>query len=280
MPSRTMMLALCMFVVIVAGAEEHVPTRFEVYSLRNPITEATEKVIRELAGAEGQVTVDPPYRLLVIATEENHRRIAEALRKMDRAPVNVRLTVRFSRAGEDRNKEVSVTGSGEVVREEGITRTTIRVKPRIQDQTATFSEQTAQTLLVASGREGYLAIGQEVPFLAWMMDYGRRCGIVEAAFEWRRVGAYLIAQPEVVGEGPLIRIRLVPELRGLDQTGYQRAIRFTDVATEVVVRDGQTFPLGGWDRDADFYSRFLVGRSGHGGVETLQVTLTADILRP
>lgn len=247
--------------------------------MRSPITEAIESVVRELAGAEGTVTVDPPYRLLVVATEENHRRIAEAVRRLDQMSVNVRLTVRYSRAGQELNREASLSGSGEVVREEGITRTTIRVRPRILNESATFSEQTAQTLLVASGREGYIAVGEEVPYLVWIMDYARRCGVIEAAFEWRTVGAYLVARPDVVGEGPLIRVRLIPELRGLDLNGRSKTIRFTTVATEVVVRDGQTFTLGGWDRDAEFYSRFLVGRSSRDGTETLQITLTAEIVR-
>jgi type II secretory pathway component GspD/PulD (secretin) len=266
--------------LLAPAADDKPPTRFEVYTLKSPISESVEQVVRQLAGPDGQVTVDPPYRLVVVATEEGHRRIAEALQKMDRPPVNIRLTVRFAQAGQQRASDVSVSGEGEIIREEGITKTKIRVKPRIQDETTTYSDQAAQTLLVASGRDGYIAVGQEIPYLAWIMDYGRQLGIIEAAFEWRAVGAYLVAQPEVAGDGPLIRVRLIPELRGLDTQGRPRVIRFTSVATEVVVRDGQTFPLGGWDRDAQFYSRFLVGHGRDGSTETLQISLTAEIIRP
>lgn len=275
-------MAVWLVVAVTVGAQNETsapPTRFQVYVLHAPITEAIEQTIRHLAGPDGQVNLDPPNRLLVVASDENHRRIADAIRQLDVVPVNVRLTVRYERAARDERKEASVRGSGEVVYEGGVTKTRIHVKPRIQDEVATSSEHTAQTLLVASGREAAIAIGEEVPYLSWIMDYGRRCGVIGAGFDWQRVGAFLVAQPEVVGAGPLIRIRLIPELRGLVD-GQPRRIRFSEVATEVVVQEGQSFVIGGLDRDAEFYSRFLVGRGRDGTEESLQITLTADIVRP
>lgn len=279
MKARWVLWGLLLTAAQALAQSETAATKFEVYTLHAPVSEAVEQTIRHLAGPEGQVTVEPPYRLLVVTTEENHQRIADAVKQLDVMPVNVRLTVRYARTAREVQKEASVGGTGEIVYEGGIAKTKIRVKPRIQDETTVSSERTAQTLLVASGREAAIAVGEEVPYLSWIMDYGRRCGVVEAEFDWQRVGAFLVAQPEVVGNGPLIRIRLVPELRGW-VNGAPHRIRFSHVATEVVVQEGQPFQLGGLDRDAEFYSRFLVGRSHDGSESSLQITLTADIVRP
>lgn len=261
--------------VALAGEE---PTMFRVYTVRAPLSDAAVEVLRDLVVPDGQVVYDPPHRLLVIATEETHQRIADALQQMDAPPLNVRLTVRFQRQGSAREQEAGLSASREFVRHEGLTHTTIRVKPRIVDETTTLSENTAQMLLVASGSEASIAVGEEVPYLTWLMAYGRKCGLLREEIIWEKVGAYLVAQPTVVGNGPLVRIRLIPELRGMVK-GVPYRIRFSQVATEVVAQDGQTFPLGALDQNAEFYSRYLIGRGRSGGYETLQITLTPEIVR-
>ena len=77
----------------------------------------------------------------------------------------------------------------------------------------------------------------------------------------------------------MIRIRLTPELSGLVD-GNVLHTRFSGVATEVVVQHGQTFQIGGLDKDNDFYSRFLVGFDRSGGQQKLNITLTPHIVGP
>jgi hypothetical protein len=75
----------------------------------------------------------------------------------------------------------------------------------------------------------------------------------------------------------MIRIRITPELSGL-VNGHSLRTRFSRVATEVVVQNGQTFQIGGLDRDTDFYSRFLVGVSRSGSQQSLDILLTPRIM--
>jgi hypothetical protein len=46
------------------------------------------------------------------------------------------------------------------------------------------------------------------------------------------------------------------------------------------VQDGQTFQIGGMDKDNDFYSRFLIGFDRSGAQEALNITLTPHIVDP
>ncbi len=269
-------LALC----LVASALDGVPTRFEAYSFSGSDFRAMEETVRFLAGPEASVVVDPPNsRLLVVTTDENHARIAQAMRVMDVPPVNVRINVRFAGRAVSRDTGASLGFGGEIVRKEGLAHTTIHVQPQLRDTSMQASRDVTQTLMVGSGREGVLRVGEDVPYLEWLMDYGLRWGYVQQRVNWQRVGSFLIVEPVVVGNGPMIRVRLTPELRGIVD-GNPLHTRFAGVGTEVVVQDGQTFQIGGLDQDSDFYTRFLVGFGRGGAQESLQIFLTPEIVRP
>lgn len=266
---------LCAVSIRAASPEQN---RLEVYNVSyadlGPATEA----VTVLAGPEGHVTADEGgRRLIVITSPDRHEQIRDLLRQLDRAPRNVRIDVEFRRAGGGRESEVSVSGEGEVVHEDGMTHSKIRIKPRVVDETTTSRQNTRQTLLVASGREARLRVGESVPYADWLISYGHRGGVLaQSQIQWQDVGSYLVVQPTVVGEGPLIRLRLTPELSGLVE-GHAQQTQFANVATEVVVQDGQSFQIGGLDQDQEFYSRFLIGGARSGSQDQLVIILTPRI---
>jgi type II secretory pathway component GspD/PulD (secretin) len=122
-----------------------------------------------------------------------------------------------------------------------------------------------------------LEVGQSVPHLAWLETYALQHGYLAARVDWRHVGARLVVEPEIVGGGPAIRLRLTPELSGLVD-GQPMRTRFSRVSTEVTVNSGDSFRIGGLDQDAAFYERFLVGASRSGRQESLEVVLTPTIV--
>ena len=271
------------FLVVLAAAAcqaQQEQSHFEVYPLGLSDAQSSAEAIRSVVGPGGSVVVDETnHRLLVIATKEKHAEVAGMMRKLDVPPRNVRIEVRFAESSSQQNVGAGIDAAGEIVREEGITSTKIKVKPRIENTTIAASSDVAQTLLVASGRQGVLRVGESVPYLGWFEDYGFRHGYMQQAISWKDVGASLIVEPMVVGDGPMIRIRLTPELSGLvDGSIYHT--RFSRVATEVVVQDGQTFQIAGMDKDNEFYSRFLMGFDRSGGQQALNITLTPRIVGP
>lgn len=265
---------------VLAVSAQQGQSRFEVYSLGFADAQSAVELLKALVGPTGSVTLDETNgRLLVVATDEGHAQVANMMRKLDVPPKNVRIDVRFLGSSSRRNVGAGIGASGEIVRDEGITHTTIKMKPRIENTSITASSDVAQMLLVASGRQGVLRIGENVPYLDWFVDYGMRYGYLQQGIRWKDVGASLIVEPLVIGDGPMIRIRLTPELSGLvDGNVYHT--RFSRVATEVMVQDGQTFQIGGMDKDNDFYSRFLIGFDRSGAQEALKITLTPHIVDP
>jgi hypothetical protein len=260
---------------IVFGEEA---ARFEIYSLGFSDPEAALLAAKAIVGESGTVTLERAgNRLLVLATSAEHKKLAEVLARLNVRPRNVQIEVQFRGRATAREAEASLGGSGEVVQEKGVLRTTIRIQPRLLNSTTTSSHDVRQILLVASGREGYLRVGEQVPYLEWLVDYGLHWGVYRERVQWQEVGAFLIVRPEIVGDGPLIRVQLTPELRGL-VNGSPYHTRFAGVTTEVVVQSGQTFPLGGLDQHQAFYQRFLVGGRSEDTVEKLDILLTPRII--
>jgi len=124
-------------------------------------------------------------------------------------------------------------------------------------------------------------MGHEVPFYQCLVDLGVKwnyINIIEQKFEMKQVGSALLVEPAVIGRGPFISIILIPEISGVVE-GRPHRIQYTRVATEVTVKDGETTTIGSFGKNSEFYSKFLVGVDGQGNQRSVQVKLTAQILK-
>jgi type II secretory pathway component HofQ len=271
-------LSICLLSLLALAARGEGPAnRFESYPVGFADAASVEQMARAIVGADGTALVDAKSaRLLVLTTDERHALIREMVNRLNLPPRNVRIDVNFKNASKASERELSVSGSGAVIVGEGGTAGHIALQPKIVDLTAGASSDVTQTLLVASGREGILRVGESVPYLEWFADYGLRHGYITQRVNWQNVGAQLVVEPTIVGDGPMIRVRLTPELSGMVD-GQPLRTKFSRVATEVTVQDGQTFQIGGLGQDAEFYSRFLIGSANSDRREKLEIFLTPRI---
>lgn len=268
-------LAVLLICCSIGGAAE--PTRFEVYPLGGADMESTLEAVRHFIGNEGQVTPDPVHqRLLVVTTPERHARIADLMNKLAGPPRNVLIEVQMRTAGQDTESELSVGGGGDLTVERDGLSGTITLRPKVVHQTTTRSGTATQSLLVGSGREAFLRVGESVPYLDWITDYGIRGGIISTRLNWQQVGSFLVVQPTIIGDGPEIRVRITPELRGL-VNGRPEHVRFSTLTTDVLARDGESMNLGGVGQQSEFFSRFLVGAGRGGAGESIEIRLTPRI---
>ena len=250
---------------------------FEVYPLGSSDAGAMQQTVLAIAGPDGTVTVDEKNRrLLVLATPDQHAKIAELFSKTAVVPMNVRIEVSFSSGEMVDEKAVGVSGAGAVEIEEGITHVQWKIRPQIKDGRFETSNESRQMLLVASGREAMLRVGESVPFQTWLVDYGVAHGCIPRQTEWRDAVSAFVVEPTVIGDGPMIRIRVTPELTGV-VNGSPRETRFAAASTEVVVNDGESVLIGTESKESEFYSKFLVGSVRGTGARQLTITLKPHI---
>lgn len=261
---------------ITGAAEEEAARTFKIYSLFDADPEAAQETISHILHADSSMVLDKNrLRLLIMATPREHEKIEAVMREIALPPANVRIDVRFAEKSRRREREASAEGQGTWEFGPG-GKKTFKIKPKVIDQLTKETAETTQILMAASGREGRLHIGEDVPYLDWFAEYGRRWGYIESEIQWRKVGSYLIVKPTVIGDGPYVRIQIIPELSGLvDGNPYR--VRFQRASTEVTVRSGETVRIGGSAENNDFYSRFLVGVQDIEDRSTLDIELTPTI---
>ncbi|MEI6809827.1 MAG: hypothetical protein WCN95_13995 [bacterium] len=237
-------------------------------------------VLRQIAGEKGKVIEDRlSGKLMILATTNAHVQVAAFLADADVPVRNVRIGITTKQSGTQTKSGFEVQGSGRIAATaEGIGYK-IKVKPVVVDESSGMNSLVRQTIMVSEGCEASITVGQEVPYFDWLWETGQRWGNIPRDMTMREVGAFLTVQPFVVGDGQFIRMKLTPELRGMVGSKSTR-IQFTKVSTEVTVRNGASFPIGGLGKDAQFSSKFLVGFSSEGQTESLQITVTPQIVGP
>lgn len=242
-----------LFLFPVLGGAEDEPRQFRTYSLLSDDVDAVRTVAETIIGKEGKVIYyESRHQFVIWATPEQHEKLAGVLEQFNVPPPMVRIVVqKREEAGRSRISGFGTSGS--------------------------FSS-SSQNLLVASGREGAILVGEQVPFRDWFVHhYGPGHGYFEEQITYRFVGARLVVQPTVLGAGGMIRLRLVPEFSVL-KGGRREGIRITAAATEITVRNGQPFPLGGFSEHKEFYRHFLVIADRAGQTQQVSLTVTATIV--
>jgi type II secretory pathway component GspD/PulD (secretin) len=265
-----------LFFSVTAYAQE---TSLRLYSVHYANPSETAEVIKMMLPSTNGLSIQVADRKLAVrGTAEQHAIAEQMLRELDKPPKNIQINVQFNRNGQSSSREAGIRPKGPVVIRDSEVHGSF--EGRFGDQSTTSSENVTQMLVTMAGHSATLQVGERVPYLAWLMEYGSRHGYIrEVQIEWLNVGSFLSVQPEIIGDGPMIRIRLIPTLSGRLADGTEQTIQFAEVATEVIARDGQTISIGGFTKDEDFSSKFLVGHSGGGESSITDITLTPRILQ-
>jgi type II secretory pathway component GspD/PulD (secretin) len=243
--------------------------------------DAMVQILKDTLSDKASVAYVRSVGKIIVTAPESDQEVATALLKETNVPAkNVRIDVNIRQEGASSETEASVGGSGKVVVSKAGASYKVRLNPSLQSQSGTESDNANQTVMVQSGNEGRIFVGEEVPFSEWLIEIGREWGYVEQNFKLRPVGSSLVVLPQIAAGG-LIVVTLTPELSCLAEgTGKMERIRYTRMATQVTIANGATLDLGGVGKDKDFYNKFLVGMSQGGERRSVQIKLTANIQDP
>jgi len=276
-------MLLCL--VFCLGADDEPKNVLRTYPLGGKDHEGLKEVVEELVGKGGRVIYyKQGDQLIVSTTDDKHKVIAAVVKntpdkRVDAAkmPRNIRIDVHFIETTREKRYGGRVEASGKVKVTRRGTRTHYKFSPSVHGRSSTGSMNARQTLVVRNGGTARLKVGEEVPFYEWLMDYSFANQYIEQRFEMREVGASLLVEPTLIGDGPLIQVKLIPEMSGL-VNGQVNRIRYKQVATDVTVRDGGTITIGGLAKNKEFYEKFLAGAERGGFSSGLNITLSARIM--
>jgi hypothetical protein len=240
----------------------------KVYPLGLQDVETAAALARAHLSREGRVFADVPnHRLVVFDRPDVHARIAAALSALDLPDRNVRIEVTHRRGATARRD--SLGGSVEL----GGRGSSVGV--RGGSSRSTSESTTRQQLVVLDGGRAEISVAEEVPEPEWFWTWGLGRGHWVEGTRWRDVTTSLLVEPRVLPDGR-IRVRLIPRFAyWLDRE--RRLTEVQELATDVVVADGQEIDVGGVPmQDEVFRERFLLGVDSGGRTSKSEIRLKAS----
>lgn len=268
-----LLISMCLFALSAAAGKLSIQT----YPVRFTDPGDAAEIITLMLQPVGDLQVHAIDRKLVVkGTAEQHQEVQQMLRELDAPPKNIQINVQFNRNGGSSGAEAGFQQRGPIIIRNGEVHATMG--GRFSNRSSTVTENTTQMLVAMDGRSATLRVGERVPYIEWLVEYGHRFGyIAEAHIEWQDVGSFLAVEPTIIGTD-LIRVRVIPEISGRLKDGKRETIQFTHLATEIVAGNGQTIHIGGFNQDRDFNSHFFIGGSAGNDSMNTDITLTPRIL--
>lgn len=283
-PMKTLLCVLSGLWLVMAafGQEDRIVRTYPVFSSQSADVVAT---LKDVLSEKAKVVFHRAGSQIIVTAPQGDQDVAAAiLKELSRPAQNVRIDIRILQEGTTSDAGAAVDGDGRVVVRRTDTGYNVRVNPSVRNQSGSESDNATQTLVMQSGSEGRIFVGDDVPFADWLIGVGRQWGYVTEAqqqqFRMRSIGSSLVVLPQVAAGG-LIAVTLTPELSCLVEGRRQfERVRYTRVATQVTVADGATIELGGVGKNQEFYNKFLVGVSSSGEQRSVRISLTAHIQNP
>jgi type II secretory pathway component GspD/PulD (secretin) len=275
--TRVLAVALCALATTVAAAPAPEVRAYPV-GLMDLDTAVT--LVRSLLSPDGVAVEDRRnHRVIVSDRPEVHARVAAALKGVDTPARNVRIRVTHdSERLDERTLLEGSAGARAGGVQVGVGRNPPRrgVDVRAESSRSRSTSQTQQEIVVLSGGKAQITVAEQVPYTDWFWTWGQSHGLWTPAVQWRDVGASLVVEPLVLGDGR-VRVRLTPAFSYfLDRERLVTEIH--QLTTEVVVHEGEPIELGGVPMaESEFRDRFLVGFDRGGTLQRVRITLAATV---
>jgi hypothetical protein len=247
-----------------------------VYRLGVAEPRVAHDLVEGLISRDGRVVLDEGHNtLIVLDSPEIQAAVAEALQGLQAPLANVRVETRI--VDHETGEEAGVSASGQLLLTVPDFGVRSDVVFDVDSARAAKRRSSKQFIVVASGREASIAVGQEIPYQRWFLRYGKEHGVVEAEVKWKEVGSRLAVLPTVIDGGRKVRLRVVPEISY--RKGKRREeIAFAGAATELVLAEGEERPIGGSEENEEFYRRFFSGYDRQRRVRRVDIFVRAKIL--
>lgn len=241
----------------------------KVLALRHVAPDKVLPVVRELLNGAGKIS-HWRNRLIVNASAEEIATIEEVLRQIDVAPVMVRITVRAeNRHAQAGNRiGVAVLQTGETGRaasggEPGSSGTGL--SPAGGRRLGNAVEEAEYHLRVRDGGQGFILVGQSVPYVRELLLLARRHAGYGQSIDFQEINTGFWVRP--VLEGDYVTLDIRPHLEGFQKNssgGLPSILELQALVTTVRIPLEQWVDLGGILRESDEISRAIVNwRAGN-----------------
>ncbi len=237
-----MLLVLLLGLLVVPCAAE-----IKVITLRHISAERVLPALREVLGGQGQVSAWE-NRLIVNASPQEIRVVEKVLEQLDVPPVMLRVSLR-----QDSREGLAggpVTGTGTAALVADGTR-----------HLGNVGEQLTQSLRLKDGSEGFILVGEMLPYVRSMRVLAGRYAAYEQELDFQVLNSGFWVRP-ILEEG-FATVEIRPHLEGLRQVGPRTlglpsAVELRELGSTLRVPLGTWVDLGSELREGDEVSRAIL----------------------
>jgi type II secretory pathway component GspD/PulD (secretin) len=243
----------------------------KVLTLRHVPPGKVLPVVRELLNGSGKIS-HWENRLIINASKDEIATIEEVLRQIDVAPVMVRISVRAENRHARAGNRIGVavlqageTGRAPTGREPGSSGTGL--SPGEGRRLGNAVEETEYHLRVRDGGQGFILMGESVPYVRELLFLARRHAGYGQSVDFQAINTGFWVRP--VLEGDYVTLDIRPHLEGFQKNssgvaGLPSILEMQALVTTVRIPLGQWVDLGGILRESDEISRAIVSwRAGN-----------------
>ena len=251
-------------------------SEFKIITLQHRLAEQLLPIIQPLAG-EGGVVTGLQNQLIIRADSQAMLEIEQAVKSLDVARRNIKITVRFQNAQQDNDSKLSIKGNkrfGNVA----ITTNTYPTQPAntnaqviIKNNQFRSSSHNTQFLNVIDGERAFIRVGQFVPFTQEWVHLYQRYISVQKTTAFIEVTTGFAVRPHQIGEK--IEVEITPRIARINQVGF---IDFEELTTVVTVNPGEWLDLGNIMRQKDEVSQAILGLTTLGQSQSDQLSILVE----
>ena len=125
---------------------------------------------------------------------------------------------------------------------------------RLRDQSGSNTRTVNQYLTVASGSTAWLEVSKQVPEPGLLLAYAPGSPQAIAGVQYVSAGTQMAVHPVIMENGD-IEVEVTPEISMFSETGPPRTITCRTLSTRVIVKNGGTLPIGGFEGADDRFNR-------------------------
>ncbi|MDZ4788158.1 MAG: hypothetical protein SH807_04380 [Blastochloris sp.] len=233
----------------------------KIYSFGSADPREVEEVLKGVLSPEGKIVIlRDKAKVLVQDNAGVHELVGLLLTDMAKPRPNIKVEVIFNEdtSNKQRGGDVGFRAGGrdiQVGNRPGLPRNSIDIN--LMNQTTTTSRSAGQFLVVQSGLSAAIRVVQEVPYVDYFFNYAYGHGYITTQTQWRDIGSQMSVRPTL--RGNLIEVVLMPQITALVD-GNPMVIDYRDLATTVMVANGQEVSIGGFQGAGDEFNRnFFMG---------------------
>jgi type II secretory pathway component GspD/PulD (secretin) len=129
-------------------------------------------------------------------------------------------------------------------------------------------------LRIMSGSQGYIRVGEEIPYTTRWIELTRRYARVVESVGFQRIDTGFEVRPIIQGE--MADIEIVPRISEPGGDGRGSVIRLTEAATRMTVPLGQWVTIGASSQESNEAFREILATGRSSGQRTISMAVRVE----